>query len=203
MSNDLPPVIDVRDALSDIEASADADVSGEVETIRASLAELAGRERAGQQSVLDDIDGHVLAMREDLAGDADRRAEAIQNRIRTYRNTLREASETLSLSGAELTDRDRRIDVSTHGGGTATLGGTLVNGGSARATVVSLVFHDTDGEPMRTVESREVGLDPDEHRDVEWTVYVPDGAAYYTTAALDADDPRSVSDEAAGGVDSA
>ena len=198
MTNDLPPIIDIRDALRDIESQSDTDVSDDTAAIRESLDELAGRDRAGEQSVLDDIDDRVLGLRESLDGKADRRAEGIQNRIRTYRNTRRESSATLSLSGAELTaDSGTRIDAANHNGETVTLSGTLVNGGSARAAVVALDFHDREGTPIRKVESREVGLAPDEHRDVNWTVYVPHGTTYYATTALDADDPRSVSDEEA------
>lgn len=198
MSDDLPPIIDIRDALSDIESQSETDVSDDTAAIRERLDELAGRDRAGEQSVLDDIDDRVLGLRESLDGKADRRAEGIQNRIRTYRNTRRESSATLSLSGTELTaESGTRIDAANHNGETATLSGTLVNGGSARAAVVSLAFHDREGTPIRKVESREVGLAPDEHRDIDWTVYVPEGTTYYTTTALDADDPRSVSDEEA------
>lgn len=195
MSDDLPPILDVRDALDDIETSADADVGDDLDAIRARLDELDDRGRADDQSVVDDIDGLVLGLRESLDGEADRRAEGVQNRLRTYRDALHDASTTLSLSGAELRDGSGdRAGVVDHAGETVDLVGTLVNGGDARAAVVSLAFHDNDGAPVRKVESHEVGLDSDERRDVELTVYVPENTAYYATTALDADDPRATSD---------
>lgn len=82
MSDDLPPILDVRDALDDIETSADADVGDDLDAIRARLDELDDRGRADDQSVVDDIDGLVLGLRESLDGEADRRAEGVQNRLR-------------------------------------------------------------------------------------------------------------------------
>ncbi|WP_284013326.1 hypothetical protein [Halobaculum litoreum] len=101
---DLPPVIDVYDMLDRIERDADNDeeVPAHLDEIRDLLAEYARRDRSGRASLVDDIDGRVLAVREYLDGDADRWAEGVENRLRVYRDSLREASDRLHLANARL-----------------------------------------------------------------------------------------------------
>jgi hypothetical protein len=194
-ASELPPVIDIRDALDDIEASTEPDVSDEIDGIRESLAEFSERDRAGQDSILSDIERRIIGLREQLGDNADRRAEGILNRIQTYRDTSADDSATLSLSGGALLNSENDpVDVTDHHGGVATLDGTLVNGGDTRKAVAILTMYTDDGKAIKTIETRTVSLDPDERSTIEQTIYVPENASSYTVAAFDADDGRAIDD---------
>lgn len=193
--SELPPVIDIRDALDEIEADAEPDVSDEIAGIRGSLAEFGERDRAGQNSLLSDIERQVIELRDSLTGDADRRAEGIRNRIGMYRDTSSDESSTLSLSDVQLLDDGgEQTDVDEHHGEVVTLAGALVNGGSPRDAVVVCTLYGDDDTAVKTVESRIVSLGPDERHSFEEMIYVPETAAYHATAAFDADDARTITD---------
>lgn len=195
-ASELPPVIDIRDALDEIEATAESGVTGEINGIRESLVEFSERDRAGQDSILSDIERRIIGMREQLGGDADRRAEGILNRIQTYRDTSTDDAETLSLSGESLLDTNgNSVAISDHHGKVATFEGTLVNGGSMRDAVVIFTIYANDGMAIKTIETQTVSLDPDERETVEQTIYVPENATSYAAAAFDADDTRTIGDE--------
>lgn len=194
-NSELPPIIDVREMLDRIERDAgnDDEVPAYLDEIRDLLAAYGDRDRGARASLVDDIDGSVLAMREylDDGSDADRWAEGIQNRFRIYRESLREASESLHLSGAALHRDGDDVDgaAAAHQGEEVTLAGTLVNQGDARDGVLRLVFYDDDHTATWKVESREFDVDAGERRAFEEQVYVPEDAAYYDVTALDATDP--------------
>ncbi|MFC5972787.1 hypothetical protein ACFPYI_15730 [Halomarina salina] len=187
----LPPLLDVRDALDDIEREADADVSDDVDAIRADLDRLAEHDEASD-SVVSDVEDDVLALRERLSGDADMYAEAVENRIRQYRTSRQSASDTVDIADPRLARNGTAVDLERQRGETVDVEGVLVNQGESRAATVLTAFHDDDGTVSRTVESRAYDLDAGEKRDVSLTVFVPDDAAYYAVSAVDADDPRTV-----------
>jgi hypothetical protein len=187
----LPPLLDFREFLDDVEREADADVSDEVAAVEADLDRFADRERGGD-SIVDDMDDDVLALREELSGDADWYAEAIQNRIRQYRSAREEAGDTLDVADPRLVADGEAVGVADRRDSLVGLEGKLVNQGDAGDAVVLLAFYDDDGVASRKVESREYDLDAGERRPLDLTVYVPPDAAYYAVSALDAEDPRSV-----------
>lgn len=190
---DLPPVIDIRDALDEIETGTERDVSGEIDSIRESLAEFSERDRAGQDSLLSDIERQIVSLREYLTDDTDRRAEGILNRIQIYRNTTVDESVTFSLSNPTLLDAEGNVvDVTDHRGEVATFDGTLVNGGDARDAVAVLTIYAKDGDAAKTIETRTVSLGPDEQDSIEQPIYIPENAAYYAAAAFDAADTRAI-----------
>lgn len=189
---ELPPILDVRDALDRIEREADADVSDQLSRIRSLLDEYEGRDAdagGSQASLADDIDGVVVSMRERLSGDADRLAEGIENRIQIYRDSQNDASETLHVSGAGLTDDGGHVESAKAVRGEAvTLDATLVNQGETRDGVVRLTFYDETHTPMLRVERRENDLRPDDNRQVSQRVFVPEEAEYFDISALDTTD---------------
>ena len=201
---ELPPVLDVRDSLDRIERESDADVSDQLDRVRSLLDQYETRESGGgvgtsRASLVDDIDGVVVSMRERLSGDADRYAEGIENRLHIYRDSRGDVSETIHVSGAELTDNGGRVESARAVRDEAvTLGATLVNQGDARDGVVRLTFYDESRTPTLRVERRENDLAPDDHRQVSQRVFVPDDAEYYDIAALDAEDAATGSESTSG-----
>lgn len=168
-------------------------MSDEIDGIRERLAEFDERERASQESVLDDIEEDVVALRAHLTGDADRRAEGIRNQIQQYRQTPSDESETLSLADATLLDADGiPIDVAADDGGVATLNGTLLNGGEPREVVVVLTLYARDETPIKTIETRTFALDSDEQRTIEHQLHAPEDAASYGVAVFEAADTRAL-----------
>ncbi len=230
---DLPPLVDFGDAVDNIERAVDADaddgddrtdalgdpntgvdVADHVASLREDLDRLEDRgDEQGREGVLDDIDDTVLSLREALDEDseADRYAEGIQNRIQQYRTNREAGSGTLTLSSAGLERNGTAVDVSSQRGEAVALRGTLTNGGADADAVVVLTFYGEDGRVRRTVESYQHDVGADEQRDLDATVYVPDGAAYYAVRAVDADDgriiagdepvPDGLDEEAAAGTD--
>ncbi|WP_254544551.1 hypothetical protein [Halomarina pelagica] len=192
---DLPPILAVGDVLDRIERESDADVSDEIGDLRDALDRLAEREEVGRASVLDDVDERLLALRERLSGDADWYAQAIENRIRQYRDASAAASETLSVSAPRLERDGSELDVSRAVATTAHLRGMLVNRGEASDAVVVLTFYAPDGATVRTVETRAYRLEAGAQRDLDETVYVPEEADYYAVAVLAPGDPRTVGGE--------
>jgi hypothetical protein len=188
---DLPPLLDFYDQLDDVEREADADVSDEVAAVREDLDRLAARDDE-HDSLVDDVDDDVLALRERLSGDADWYAEAIQNRLQQYRSARDEASDTLVVADPELTVDGTAVDVARRRESLVELRGTLVDqGGGGDATVV-LALYDDDGGSLRKVEISQHDVESGERRDLGETVYVPPGTAHYSVTALDAEDPRSI-----------
>jgi hypothetical protein len=194
----LPPLIDVHDTLDDIERDADADVSDDLDAIRANLDRLADRDQGGE-TLLDDIEDDVLAMRERLSGDADWYAEAVENRVRQYRTARDSASDTLTVAEPRLARNGTAVSLdagrggdSGHGGDPADAEGVLVNQGDDRRATMQVVFYDDDGATLRKVESGPVDLAGGERHDVSLTVHVPDDASYHDIRALDGSDPRSI-----------
>lgn len=188
---ELPPLVDVRDTLDDIEREADVDVSDDVDAIRANLDRLANHDGASD-SVVSDIEDDVLALRERLSGDADMYAEAVENRVRQYRTARSNASDAVDVADARLTRNGATVDLERQRGELVDVEGVLVNQGDPREVTVLTTFHGEDGALSRKVESQAFDLDAGERRDVSLTVYVPDGAAYYAVGAVDAADPRSI-----------
>jgi hypothetical protein len=192
-ASDLPPTLDFRNALDEIEARADADVSEQTDTIRDRLAEFAERDGAGRESLLSDIDRLTVDLESQLSGKAARRAEGIRNQIDAYRED--DTAAELSLSGASLLDdRGEIMDLPADGGALAVLDGTLVNGGAERGVVAMCSFYDDGGEALRAVESRVYELGPGEKRDVAIDLYVPGEATRYGAVALDASGSRAIGD---------
>lgn len=188
---ELPPILDVRDSLDRIERDADADVADELDSVRTLLDryEERGSDAGSRASLVDDVDGLVVSMRERLSGDAERYAEGIENRLQIARNARNESSETLHASGAELRDGDERLrSLTEYDGETATLDATLVNQGEARDAVLRVTFFDEDDEPIRHTSTSASDLSADEHRKVTETVSVPTEAAYYDVSVLEATD---------------
>lgn len=187
---ELPPILDVRESLDRIEREADADVSDQLDRVRSLLDEYEGRGTdAGSSgsSLVDDVDGLVVSMRERLSGDADRYAEGIENRLHIYRDSRNDVSETIHVSGAELTHDGGRVGSAKAVRGEAvTLDATLVNQGESRDGVVRVTFYDETHTPTLRVERRENDLTPDDHRQVSQRVFVPEDAEYFDISALDA-----------------
>lgn len=187
----LPPLVDVRDALDDVEREADADVDDELDAIHSNLDRLAGRV-AASDSVVSDIEDDVLAMRERLSGDADMYAEGVENRIRQYRTSRSNASDAVDLADPRLTRNGAVVDIERQRGERVEVEGVLVNQGEAREATVLTVFHADDGTVAQKVESRPYDLTPGDRRDVSMSVLVPEDAAYYAVSALDVDDSRAI-----------
>ncbi|MDS0299338.1 hypothetical protein NDI76_11355 [Halogeometricum sp. S1BR25-6] len=189
-AHELPPILDVRDALDRIERESDADVSDQLDRVRSLLDEYEGREAdasTSQASLVDDVDGVVVSMRERLSGDADRLAEGIENRLQIYRDSRSDASETLYASGAGLSDNGGDVESAKAVRGEAvTLEATLVNQGEPRDGAVRLTFYDESNAPVLRVERRETDLRPDDNRQVSQRVFVPEEAEYFDVTALDA-----------------
>lgn len=185
----LPPILDVRDQLDRIKSqSDDPEVARLVDESRELLDRYESRERGGLDSLVDDLDNNVLQLRErlDEGSGAARQAEGAQNRLRIYRNSRQNTSETLHVADSRLVSDGRRVEPSDVAGEPVAVEGTLVNQGDARDVVVRLTFYD-DVAPVQRLERLERDLGEGERRTVELTAYVPDDAVYYDVAALDAD----------------
>jgi hypothetical protein len=189
----LPPLLAMSDELDRLERKADADVGDELDEVRSRLDEYAARERGderdsdGRDSLLDDVDETLLRLRERLSGEADRQAEALQNRIQQFRNARSGSSDTLSLSDPRLVDGESRIDVAEYGGRQVDVVATLVNAGETGEGVVRVGFFDEDGTLARRVDHVEEAVDAGEQRDVTTTVTVPDGVTHYDVSVVDGD----------------
>jgi hypothetical protein len=187
----LPPLLAMSDELDRLERKADADVRAELDEVRTRLDEYASRERGderredGRDSLLDDVDNTLLGLRERLSGDADRQAEALQNRVRQFRDSRAGSSDTLSLAEPRLESRGSVVDVGDHGGRQVDLVTTLVNTGEAGDGVVRVGFYGDDGTLDRRVELHESAVEAGERRDVGATVTVPDGATHYDVSVVD------------------
>ncbi|WP_089823527.1 hypothetical protein [Halogranum amylolyticum] len=188
----LPPLLAMSDELDRLERKADADVRAELDEVRTRLDEYASRERGderredGRDSLLDDVDNTLLRLRERLSGDADRQAEALQNRVRQFRDSRAGSSDTLSLAEPRLESGGTVVDVGDHGGRQVDLVTTLVNAGEAGDGVVRVGFYGDDGTLDRRVDLHESAVDAGERRDVTATVIVPDGATHYDVSVVDA-----------------
>lgn len=184
---DLPPLLAIGDELDRIEREADADVADDVNAVRDLLDEYENREGRAQTSLLDDIDNVLLRIREPLSGDADRQAEAVQNRVRQFRDSLTDRSESLSLTEPRLRRDGADVDVSERGGQQVDVVATLVNAGETTDGVVRVGFYDRDGTVRRHVDVFESAVEAGEKREVSATVTVPEGVTSYDIAAVDAD----------------
>jgi hypothetical protein len=188
----LPPLLAMDDELDRLERKADADVRSELDEIRTQLDEYAARQEAerdedGRDSLLDDVDNSLLRLRERLSGDADRQAEALQNRIRQFRDSRAGSSDTLSLAEPRLEQDGVATDVAAVGGRQVDVVTTLVNTGESGDGVIRVGFYDTDGDLERRVDLHESGVAAGERRDVAATVTVPDSVAHYDISVVDVD----------------
>lgn len=180
------------DALDRIEAATEDAATLEcLAEVRHLLDRVAEREPGRRESLLNDLDNVVDALRTHAEGDADFWAETVQNRVANYRRTRREASDTLHLGSARLSVDGEPVAAAAHPGAEARLRGTLVNGGEPGDAIVQLAFYDEAGVATWTVESREFELGAGERRDLDLRVWIPEDAATYAAAVLDATDPRS------------
>jgi hypothetical protein len=194
-ATDLPPTLDFRNALDEIEARSESDVEDTTDSIRDRLAAFAESDRAGRESLLSDIDRLTIDLESQVSGKAARRTEGIRNQIDAYRESDSDAPTELSLSGASLLDSaGEALDLAASEGTIASLRGTLVNGGEERGVVVMCAFYDDSGNPLRTVESPVHRLSPGEKRDVTIELYVPNDAARYGVVALDAAGSPAIGD---------
>lgn len=186
---DLPPLLAIGDELDRIErkADADADIADDIDAVRGLLDEYENREGRGRTSLLDDIDNVLLRMGEPLSGDADRQAEAIQNRLHQFRDSLTDRSESLSLTEPRLQHDGVDIDVTERGGQQVDVVAKLVNAGEATDGVVRVGFYDRDGTVRRHIDLFESAVEAGEKRDVSATVTVPENVTHYDIAAVDAD----------------
>jgi len=190
----LPPTLDFRTALDEIDARADTDVSDQTNEIRDRLAEFAERDgdgRTGRESLLSDIDRLTVDIESRASGKAARRAEGIRNQIDAYRDSggegEGETAAELSFSGASFVDDGGKdVDLAASDGAPASLRGTLVNGGGERRAVVACTFYDDAGDALQTIESRPYDLAVGEQRSVAIDCHAPADAAQYAAEALDA-----------------
>jgi hypothetical protein len=193
---DLPPILDFSDELDRLEAEADADVSEEVEELRSRLDDLAGRvgegadaENAG--SVVDDAESALYRLREQVSGEADKQAEALENRLGIYKNSTEERSGTLSLSQVRFEDATQgEVDPSRNLGETLTFAGSLTNAGDLGDVRVRLSFYDHDDRLVRTVELVERDVEPDESRRIGRELLIPEPFNYYDASVLEGDGRR-------------
>lgn len=186
--DDLPAVLDVRDDLRAALDESDAAIDDEVSGIYDRLEDFTERDRASQESLLDDVDADLLELQERCSGDAARRIEAARNRIQTYRDSLDRASENLAV----LDTTFRRVDTETE----ATLSdledergvvsATVINESEPREIMLAATFYDADDETLDEVVGDGIRLDADEQRQVDVETRVPGDAEYYTVTVLDA-----------------
>lgn len=190
----LPPLLAMSDELDRLERKADADVRAELDEVRARLDEYASRERGderredGRDSLLDDVDNTLLGLRERLSGDADRQAEALQNRVRQFRDSRAGSSDTLSLAEPRLESEESVVDAGDagdHDGRQVDLVTTLVNAGETADGVVRVGFYGDDGRLDRRVDIHESAVEAGERRDVGATVTVPEDATHYDVSVVD------------------
>ena len=191
----LPPMIDMGDALDRIErATSDEAALSQLGAVRGTLSRIAGRPPGRRESLVNDLDNSVDSLRMHVTdgGDADFWAETVQNRVANYRRTRRETSDTLHFGNTRLrVDGEAAVDPAANQGEKGRLRGTLVNQAEPGEAIVQLAFYDDDGAVTWTVESCGFGLDAGEQRNLDLHVWIPEDAAYYGVAALDADDPRA------------
>ncbi|SFK85186.1 hypothetical protein SAMN04487950_1432 [Halogranum rubrum] len=189
----LPPLLAMDDELDRLERKADGDIGTEVGEIRDRLDEFETRETSddrqgdGRDSLLDDVDGILLRLRERLSGEADRQAEALQNRVRQFRESRAGQSDTLSLAEPRLEQGGTAVDIADRDGQQVDVRATLVNAGEASDGVVRVAFYDGDGRPVRRVDLSERTVDGGEKRDVAATVSVPPEAMHYDVSVVDAE----------------
>lgn len=189
----LPPLLAMDDELDRLERKADGDIGTEVGEIRDRLDEFETRETSddrqgdGRDSLLDDVDGILLRLRERLSGEADRQAEALQNRVRQFRESRAGRSDTLSLAEPRLEQGGTAVDVADRDGQQVDVRATLVNAGESSDGVVRVAFYDGDGRLVRRVDHSERAIDGGERRDVAATVSVPPEATHYDVSVVDAE----------------
>lgn len=185
----LPPLLEMDDELDRLERKADADVSDGVAEIRTRLDEYDDRESTdgSRGSLLDDIDGILLRLRERLSGDADQQAEALQNRIRQFRDSRGGESETLSLSEPRFESGGATVDAAGHGGQQVDVVTTVVNAGEQTDGLVRTSFYDESGSLVRRVDCAASALDAGEQRNITATVTVPKRTAHYDISVVDAE----------------
>ena len=187
--DELPAVLDVRDDLRRARTEADRDVDDDVRDVYDRLEDVTERDRAGQESVLDEVDNELLRLEERVDGEASRRIASARNRIRTYRESLSRATENLMVlettfrraedeDETEVSFEDLR---SEH----AAVSATVVNEGDPREVIVAVGFYAGDEELHEAVGPR-IEIDASEQRTVELETDVPEDAEYYTVTVLDA-----------------
>jgi hypothetical protein len=193
---DLPPILDFSDELDRLEGEADADVNEEIEELRDRLDDLAGRVGEGDDaenvgSVVTDAESTLYRLRERVSGEADKQAEALENRFDIYKNSTEERSGTLSLSQARFEDATHdEVEPSYNTGETLTFAGSIVNAGDMGDVRVRLRFYDHDDRLVRTVDLIERDVAPDESREIGAPIVVPESSGYYDVSLIDAGESR-------------
>ncbi|MFB6118926.1 hypothetical protein [Halosegnis sp.] len=190
----LPPIIDIGDALDRVAAATDdPEATGYIQEIRDGLEELAARPPEARESQVQTLEHLVDSLLTHVDDDAALWAKTIQNRFANYRHARRGSSRTLHVSNGRL---EREDDNPLALAGEAQLRGTLINNGEATDAMVSLAFYDETDRAVWKVESREFAVMAGETRELDLTVYVPEGAEYYALAAFEPDDPATVAEDA-------
>lgn len=188
-----PAIIAVDDDLASIESAVSGDPQTAVAEARASLEEFANSEATSRarSSHLDDADAALLRAQEQTSDRSARRLEAIRNRIRIYRESVSQTGEDLAVIEATIRteeDEGERGDavVTEYHDETVELVATVVNGGADRRVVVAVTFYDETGTELDDAATDEHAFGADEQATLSLEVVVPEGAAYYTVTALDA-----------------
>ncbi|WP_207589209.1 hypothetical protein [Halomontanus rarus] len=194
-----PAIIAVDDDLASIESTVSGDPQTAVAEARSSLEEFANSEATSRarSSHLDDADAALLRAQEQTSDRPARRLEAIRNRIRIYRESVSQTGEDLAVIEATIRTEEDEGEGDSEGergdsvvtglhGEMAELVVTVVNGGTDRRVVVAVTFYDETGTELDDAATAEHAFGADEQATLSLEVVVPEGAAYYTVTALDA-----------------
>lgn len=186
--DDLPAVLDIRDDLRRALDETDAAIDDEVSSVYDRLEDFTERDRASQESLLDEIDNDLLELEERLSGEAARRVEAARNRIHTYRESLSRASENLVVLETTFrhVDTGAETSLSDVADDRATVAATVVNESDPREIMLAVTFYGDDDRQLRETVGDRVRLDADEQRQVDLETRVPAEAEYHAVTVLDA-----------------
>ncbi|GAA0670258.1 hypothetical protein ACFQDG_02475 [Natronoarchaeum mannanilyticum] len=186
--DDLPAVLDIRDDLRAALDESEAEIDDEVSGIYDRLEDFTERDRASQESLLDDVDDELLELQERCSGDAARRIEAARNRIRAYRDSLDGASENLAVleTTFRAVESETEATLSDLADERGVVSATVINESDPREIMLAATFYDADDETVDEVVGDDIRLDADEQRQVDVEARVPDSADYYTVTVLDA-----------------
>jgi len=186
--DDLPAVLDIRDDLRAALDDSEAEIDDQVSVIYDRLEDFTERERASQESLLDDVDDDLLELQERCSGDAARRIEAARNRIHTYRDSFDDASENIAVlettfRTVESETEARLADLADERG---VVSATVINESEPREIMLAVTFYDADDDTVDEVVGDDIRLDADEQRQVDVETRVPGSADHYTVTVLDA-----------------
>lgn len=173
---DVPEVLDVRDDLERAREATGPELSEDVEDVLAMLEEYETREYGDRIGLLDRMENEFTRLEEVAASDtAETRFRAAGNRIRSYRETVREAPGDVGVLTTKLSGTDETADVAEP----ARLRITAVNEGEPTTGHVAVTFYDANDEEVDTVRSEPVMFDADEETTVTVDVTTPDRWDYY------------------------